>query len=65
MEQEHCTTVAPAADPTEVTGRPDPVTEERGEKESGNIWFGVWREVCWARKEQGAPGTFWAPEKAW
>lgn len=22
-------------------------------------------EVCWAWEEQGAPGTFWAPEKAW
>lgn len=34
-------------------------------RRGGRAWIRVWHEVCWARKEQGAPGTFWAPEKAW
>ena len=36
-----------------------------GERRDRRAWIGVRHEVRWAKKEQGAPGTFWAPEKAW
>lgn len=66
VEQERQATVAPGANSTKETDRPDPVARG-GRGRAGR--HGVESGMRCARQERkegaGAPGTFWAPEKAW